>query len=80
VDSGTVRVFSFLFGSVVAGTVWFNGGGGGEGGNPLFFLLSLVAVSFLGGWMSAVGFLCYIFRFSSVNLWIFLAVLCFERY
>ncbi len=33
-------------------------GGGGKGGGPFF---SLVAVSFLGGWMSAVGFLCYNF-------------------
>ncbi len=29
--------------------------------------------------MSAVGFLCYIFRFSSVNLLFFRAVLCFEK-
>ncbi len=69
--------FFFLSGSVVAGTVrlkWWGGGG------VRFFLLSLLAVSFICGWMPAVGFLCYNLRFSLVNLWFFHAVLCFESY
>ncbi len=32
------------------------------------------AVSSFGGRISVVGFLCYIFRFSLVDLWYFLAV------
>ncbi len=35
---------------------------------------SQFAVSSLGGWRSVVGFLCYINRFSLVDLWYFLAV------
>ena len=67
--------FFFLSGCVVAGTVRLKWWGGWS-----VFLLSLVAVRFLGGWMSSVGFLYYILRFSSVNLWFFRAVLCFESY
>ncbi len=57
VDGGTVRIF-FLFGPAVAGTVRLKlvmGGG-------LFFIFFLqFAVSSFGGWMSAVGILCYVF-------------------
>ena len=35
-----------------------------------FHFLYLV-VSFSGGQLSVVGFLCYILRFFSVNLWVF---------
>ncbi len=33
----------------------------GEGGGPFFFCFLQSAVSSLGGWVSAVGILCYIF-------------------
>jgi hypothetical protein len=61
--------FFFLSGCVVAGTVRLKWWGGGP-----FLLLSLLSV-FPGGLMSVVGFLCYILRFPSVNLWFFRAVL-----
>ncbi len=68
--AGLYRLFLFS-GSVVAGTVrlkWWRGG-------VLSFSRFLqFAVSSLGGWMSVVGFLCYIIRFSLVDLWFFLAV------
>ncbi len=73
-DGGTVRVFL---------PVWLCCSGYGTVemvGGWSVFLLSLVVVRFLGGWMSAVGFLWYILRFFSVNLWFFRAVLCFESY
>jgi hypothetical protein len=35
----------------------------GEGGGPFFLCFLQFAVSFLGGWMSAVGILCYIYFF-----------------
>jgi hypothetical protein len=45
-----------------------------------FHFLYLV-VSFSGGQLSVVGFLCYILGFFSVNLWVFFrVVLCFESY
>ncbi len=62
--------------------VWLCCGGYGTlemvGGWSVF--TAFFAVSFLGGLMSAVGFLCYIFRFPSVNLWFFREILCFESY
>ncbi len=45
-----------------------------------FLFFSLVVVRFLGCWIFSVGYLCYILRFSSVNLWFFRAVSCFESY
>ena len=72
--AGLYRFFCSVFVVVDAvrlkwwGVVWLS-----------FHFLYLV-VSFSGGQLSVVGFLCYILRFSSVNLWIFRAVLCFERY
>ncbi len=71
VDGGTVRVFL---------PVWLCCGCYGTlemvGGWSVF--IAFFAVSFLGGLMSAVGFLCYIRRFLSVNLWFFRAVLCLK--
>ncbi len=69
-DGGTVQILPYFwlccsgYGSVemVRGMVCFSS----------CFLQ--FAVSTLGGWMSVVGFLCYIFRFSLVDLWYFLAV------
>ncbi len=57
VDGGTVRIFLSL---------WLCRGGYGtvemvRGGWSVFPLLSSVCCQFLGGWMSAVGILCYIF-------------------
>ncbi len=59
VDGGTVRIFLSL---------WLCSGGYGtvemvRGGWSVFPLLSSVVVSSLGGWMSAVGILCYIYSF-----------------
>ena len=57
VDGGTVRIFlSFWSCSGGYGTVELVMGGG------LFFIFFLqFAVSSFGGWMSAVGILCYVF-------------------
>ncbi len=49
-------------------------GWNGEGGGLFFLCFLQFAVSFLGGLMSAVGILCYIYIFSLVALWYFLAV------
>jgi hypothetical protein len=57
VDGGTVRIFlSFWSCSGGYGTVEMVMGGG-----PFFLFFFQFAVSFFGGWMSAVGILCYIF-------------------
>jgi hypothetical protein len=76
-DGGTVQIFPFLwFCCCGYGTVELMKGGG------LFFSRFLqFAVSSLSGWMSVVGFflLCYIFRFSLVDLWSFLAVSYFFK-
>ncbi len=57
VDGGTVRISLSL---------WLRCGGYGtvemvRGGGPFFLCFLQFAVSSLGGWMSAVGILCYIF-------------------
>ena len=70
----TVRVFLLYVGCSGCGTLEMVGGGLAS-----FHFLYLV-VSFSGGQLSVVGFLCYILRFPSVNLWFFRAVLCFESY
>ncbi len=72
--AGLHRFFLFFSGSVVA----VRYGRNGEGGGFFFSCFLPFAVSFLGGWVSVVGFLCYIFRFSLVDLWYYLAVSYFE--
>ena len=74
-DGVTDGFFCFMLVAVGAvrwkwwGVVWLS-----------FHFLYLV-VSFSGGQLSVVGFLCYILRFFSVNLWFFFrVVLCFESY
>ncbi len=63
VDGGTVRIFLSL---------WLCSGGYGtvemvSGGGPFFLCFLQFAVSFLGGWMSAVGiFVLYIFFVGSL--------------
>jgi hypothetical protein len=72
---GTVQIFPFFW-------VCCSGYGTVEmvrGGGLSFFSLLQFAVSSFGGWMSVVGFLCYIFRFSLVDLWYFIAVSHFYR-
>jgi hypothetical protein len=60
--------------------VWLRCGGYGTvemvGGWLFSFLLSFIAVNFLCGLMFAVGFLRYILRFPSVNLWFFSWCFC----
>ncbi len=57
VDGGTVRIFlSFWSCSGGYGTVEMVLGGG-----PFFLFFLQFAVSSFGGWISAVGILCYIF-------------------
>jgi hypothetical protein len=67
VDGGTVRIFLSL---------WLCSGGYGtvemvKGGDPFSLCFLQFAVSSLGGWISAVGILRYIFcwYFCSVFLW-----------
>jgi hypothetical protein len=74
-DGGTVQVFLFLWlccsgystVEVARGVVRVS----------FHFLQS--AVSSFGGRISVVGFLCYIFRVSLVDLWYFLAVSYFFK-
>jgi hypothetical protein len=69
-DGGAVQIFPLLwFCCSGYGTVELVRGGGLSSSRFLQF-----AVSSLGGWMSVVGFLCYIIRFSLVDLWYLLAV------
>ncbi len=66
-DGGTVQIFLFLW-------LCCSGYGTVETVRGLVRLSSCFlqfAVSSLGGWMSVVRFLCYIFRFSLVDLWNF---------
>ncbi len=68
-DGGTVRIFLSL---------WLCSGGYGtvemvRGGGPFFLCFLQFAVSSFGGWMSAVGILCYIFFFVG-SFVVFLAV------
>jgi len=49
----------------------------GEGGGPFFLCFLQFAVSFFGGWVSAVGI--YVLQFLLVALWYFLAVSYFTR-
>jgi hypothetical protein len=71
--AGLYSFFFFPSGSVVAGTVRLKWWGGGPS-----FLLSLVCCQF--SWRLDVcgRILCYIFRFSLVNMWFFRVVFCFE--
>ncbi len=67
VDGGTVRIFlSLCLRSGGYGTVEMVRGGG-----PFFLCFLQFAVSSLGGWMSVVGILCYIFFFLLVACGIF---------
>ncbi len=61
VGGGTVRIFLFL---------WLCSGGYGtvelvRGGGPFFLCFLQFAVSSVGGWVSAVGILFYIFSVGS---------------
>ncbi len=73
VGGGTVRVFLLL---------WLCSGGYStvemvRGGGPFFLCFLQFAVSFFGGWVSAVGI--YVLQFLLVALWYFLAVSYFAR-
>jgi hypothetical protein len=69
-DGGTVQIFPFFW-------LCCSGYGTVEMVRGVVCLSSCFlqfAVSSLGGWMSVVGFLCYIIRFSLVDSWYSLAV------
>jgi len=80
VDGGTVRIFLSL---------WLCRGGYGtvemvRGGGPFFLCFLQFAVSSLGGWMSAVGILCYIFFVGSFVVFsrgfLFYKLLIFQQF
>jgi hypothetical protein len=56
----------------------------GEGGGPFFLCFLQFAVSSLGGWMSAVGILCYIFFVGSFVVFsrgfLFYKLLIFQQF
>jgi hypothetical protein len=80
VGGGTVRIFLSL---------WLCSGGYGtvemvRGGGPFFLCFLQFAVSSLGGWMSAVGILCYIFFVGSFVVFsrgfLFYKLLIFQQF